>query len=106
MDLAGLIGTGSEQPNATGIGEISSGVNKRIDEIFVVSAVPEENDIAELIGVLVEQSLPDHILDRLRNRRVAVVVPTELLDNLVLLNTELVHVVCGTSGAHYFHFLL
>ena len=65
VDFAGLVGAGGEKPDAAVVAEIAASVDEEVDEVFVAGAVPEEDNVAKLICVLIKQVLPDVVLDGL-----------------------------------------
>src|SRR5699024_12425167 len=87
-ESAVLADTRGEQPYAAILSEGTDGINESVDQVAVLLAPPEQHDIAQLIGILIQEFPADDILDRLTDLRIAILVPSNILDALLRFDPE------------------
>ena len=102
-DLAGLDvpappGLRGQHPDHAVLGERADRVDQGVDEIAVALPPPDQDQVDDLVGVLVEQFVAAPLLDGVAHRLVDIVVPTELLDDHARLDAELARDVGRPSG--------
>ena len=79
------------------------GVDQAVDQVTVLLAPPQQDDVDEFLGLLVQQILAEKLLDGLADGAVAILVPTDFLDPLILLDAQRLHVILGSaSGVDHF----
>ena len=83
---AGLRGAWGHEPDAGVVVEVAGAVDEDVDKVAVVFAVPEQDHVAEVLCVFVEELVADAVFDRFGDGCVGVVVPTDFLDDFALID--------------------
>ena len=91
--VPGLAGLGGDDPDHAVVGQRRDGVHQPVDEVAVAVAPPQQHDVDDLVGVLVEQLTAARLLDVGPDVVVGVLVPAQLLHNLIFLDAQLSGVV-------------
>jgi hypothetical protein len=88
LDVARAAGLGHQQPDDTVLGQRTDRVHERIDQVTVVLAPPEDDDVGHLVGVLVDHLTARDVDDRVTQILVGVLVPAELLHDHARLDAQ------------------
>ena len=86
--MAGPAGLGHEQPHHAVVGQRGDRVDERVDQVAVVLAPPEDDDVGHLVGVLVDHLAAAQIDDGVAQVLVGVLVPAELLHDHARLDAQ------------------
>ena len=88
LDVARTAGLGHEQPDDAVVGQRGDRVHQGVDEIAVVLAPPQEDDVGHLVGVLVDHLAAREVDDGVAQVLVGVLVPAELLHDHARLDAQ------------------
>ena len=93
--MPGLARLGGDHPDHAVVGQGCDGVHQTVDEIAVVVTPPQQHDVDDLIGILVEQFAAARVFYVGPDVVVGVFVPAQLLHNLIFLDAQSAGVVRG-----------
>jgi len=88
-------GLGSENPHEAFVGEGPDGIHQGIYQVTVLVAPPQQHDVDDLVGILVEHFPADGFLNRGTNAVVGILIPAQFLHHHVSGNPEFLSVVLG-----------
>ena len=91
----GLPVLGVTHPDHAVVGQRRDGVHQAVDEVAVAVAPPQQHHVDDLVGVLVEQLAAARLFDVGPDVVVDVLVPAQLLHNLIFLDAQSAGVVRG-----------
>jgi hypothetical protein len=86
--MSWLAGFGCDHPDHAVVSQGGDGVHQAVDEIAVVITPPQQDDVDHLVGVFVEQLTAARVLDVGPDVVVGVLVPAQLLHNLIFLDAQ------------------
>ena len=95
MHVPRLARLGGQHPDDAVIGQRGDGVHQSVDQVAVAVAPPQQHDVDDLVRVLIEQFATTGVLDVGPDVVVGVLVPTQLLDNLLFFDAQPSGVVRG-----------
>ena len=93
--MAGLARLRGDDPDHAVVGQWRDGIHQVVDEVAVTIPPPQQHDIDDLVGVLVEQLAAARLFDVGPDVVVDVLVPAQLLHNLIFLDAQSAGVVRG-----------
>ena len=88
------------EPHDTVIGKRTDGIHKRINQVAVVVAPPQEHDVHHVVVVVVDEFDSISLRQRRAQLLVAILVDADLPDNAVRVDAEDTHLAITGHGTN------